>query len=333
MPSWGASRRNEKRVRRITTTFRVLLCLLLAGWAELGPAQQDRTKGGRMSAPGVVAGEPLVIEYSKVGGVSLGQDLHVRQSRLRMNSGDGWAVLEKHRSEADTPGAPIGTFGSQLPPEAFTRVLELARKTKLAELPPPTSADFSTTLMTITLERGSAKLTKQLSSGDIPLILQIQELLAELGRLSAALENSPVAALRTSVSWASREGAFVLTLTNIGTQNVCFGDPRLLRQDEPDHWAGVRVAEFPPERPGVTAPPLQWVRLLLAPPRQPPAAARIFLKPGERFSAPTLVWRPARRGVRHLAQGVWADYTGPREAEGCYQIRGAAFSEGLEVTP
>jgi hypothetical protein len=122
-------------------------------------------------------------------------------------------------------------------------------------------------------------------------------------------------------------------LANIGTQDVCFSDPRLLPRDDPYRWAGVRIAEFPPERPGVTSPPLKWTQLFLAPPPQPVAVTRVVLKPGERFAAPTAAWRAPRSGVRYLVQAVWSDYTGPREAEGCYQIRGAVFSEGLEVTP
>lgn len=278
-----------------------------------------------------VSGQAYKLEYSLYGGPELGAGVHQREWSLKLDSADGSAFLEKHRSDSDAAGEPVGIFRAQLPPEKFWMLFQLAHRVRLPELAPGGADGPGASLMTLKLEQGETRVEKSFSSRDIAALEQLEPLLEELSRILGAMNNSPVAAIRTMVAYAPRERRFDFIVANIGTEQVCVGDPRFIPPGDPMQWAGVRVAELPEERPGYTSPPLQWVQLPLAKPVQA-SGVPIVIKAAEKFTAPTAVWSAARPGVRYIAQAVLSDYSGPRETPGCYRIRGAAFSESVEFT-
>lgn len=277
------------------------------------------------------SGQSYKLEYSAHGGPELGAGVHEREWSLKLDSADGSASLEKHRSDSDAAGEPVGLFRAQLPPEKFWSLFQLAHRVRLPELAPAGGGGMRSSLMTLKLEQGGARVEKAFSSGDIKALDQLEPLLEELNRIFGAMSNSPVAAIRTMVAYVPRERRFDFVVANIGTEPVCVGDPRFIVPGNPKLWAGVRVAEMPYERPGYTSPPLQWAQVPLSKPVQA-SGVPIVIKAGEKFTAPTAIWSAARPGVRYIAQAVLSDYSGPREAPGCYRIRGAAFSEAIEFT-
>jgi hypothetical protein len=278
-----------------------------------------------------VSGQAYKLEYSSYGGPEMSAGVHQREWSLKLDSADGSALLEKRRSDADMPGEPVGIFRAQLPPEKFWALFQLAQRVRLPELTPRGGGGLGSSVLTLTLEQGSTRVEKAFSSGDIAALDQLDPLIEELNRILGAMNNSPVAAIRAMVAYAPRERRFDFTVANIGTEAVCIGDPRFIAPGDPMQFAAVRVAEFPEERPGYTAPPLQWVQIPLAKPVQA-SGVPIVIRAGEKFTAPTAVWTAARPGVRYIAQAVLSDYSGPRETPGCYRIRGAAFSESVEFT-
>ncbi len=291
-----------------------------------GQIRPERTKTGGRGVSG------FTLDYSSVGGPELGAGVHERESHLRLDSGKQEAVLERHRSESDSGGEPIGTFRAQLPADAFSSVLEYANKERLAELPKSTGGGPGKSAMTVRLEQQNSVVTKTLTSGDIPLLGQLQYFFYQLNRISTALMQHPVQAARVSVAAGDGSRYFNLTIENIGSADICFADPRLLGPGGEDLWAGVRVAEVPVERPGVTSPPLKWTRINLMAKREKAGVAEtVVLKPGANFTAPTETWSAPHRGANYLVQAVWSNYSGPPEGVGCYRLRGAAFSQNLTI--
>lgn len=280
--------------------------------------------------------EPYVLEYLVEGGPTLGEGVHERQSTLRIDERDGTVFEESHRSESDAAGEPIGIFWGRLTEDDLKKYASLVEQVRLAALPAGKGGDFGASTITLKWMKGAAWATRSFSSRDGAILDQLDPLLFALNQLSGSLRTHPLKAIRLSVGFLpdSGDGRFAWTATNIGTEPVCFADPRLLPQDTPDRWAGVRFSEYPPEKPGVTAPPLKWSKLALASAPQPlKADALVVLRPGEKFTAPTVPWQPARRGMRNLAQAVFSDYTGSPSVRDCHRIRGAAFSQGFEITP
>jgi hypothetical protein len=284
-----------------------------------------------MTSTAAVAGQGYKLEYSSHGGAELGQGVHEREWVLKLDSTEGSAFLEKHRSDADQEGEPIGIFQGQLPPETFGMLLQLTQQVRLAELPPAAGGGPNISLMTIKLEQGKTRLEKSFTGRDFAALNQLGPLLEELNGILGGLNNSPVSAIRPLVAYKPREYRFEFAIANIGKEAACVGDPRFIVRGDAMQWAGVRVAEFPEERPGYTSPPLQWTQVRLAPAVQA-SGLPLVVKAGEKFALPTVVWRDARAGVRYIAQAVWSDYSGTREGPGCYRVRGAAFSESIEFS-
>jgi hypothetical protein len=282
-----------------------------------------------MTSPGAVAGYKM--EYSAYSGRELGVGVHEREWKLKLDSSEGTVQLEKHRSDADQAGEPVGLFQSQLPAETFVRLRQLAAQVRLAELPPPSGGGLGVALFTIKIEQGTARLEKPFTGRDMAAMQRLRPLLDELNRIYSAMNNSPVAAVRAVVVFKPREYRFEWELVNIGRESVCVGDPRFILKTDPKQGAYVRVAEFPEERPGFTSPPLVWEQVRLAPAVQV-SGFPLTLKAGEKLALSTVGWPGARAGVRYIAQAVWLDYSGMREGPGCYRVRGAAFSESIEFT-
>jgi hypothetical protein len=276
---------------------------------------------------------PFLFEYSSIGGPELGSGVHERESHLRLNSADHLALLEKHRSDSDAPGEAIGLFRAELPADTFLRIRDLVSKTRLAQLGPPARGGPGTSVITLKYKEGNNEIQKQFTSLDTGLIQQVEDLIFEVVQILVVLNRSPEQAVQVSVSRDPASPSFSLKITNLGTKEVCFADPRYLPSGNQDRYAGVRWAEYPPEQPGMTAPPLQWSFVSLAPPLKEASSGtrEIILGPGKSFEASTGLWKPTQQGKRYLVQGVLSDYVGPRDVDGCYRIRGAAFSKSIEI--
>ena len=282
------------------------------------------------------APEKFVLEYRTAGGLPLGPDLRERQTFLRLDRNEGTAFWEVFRSPSDGPGEPIGAFRNSLADAKFQDVEQCVKAAKLEKLPPPTGGGLGDSLLTLQYEKGETFIDKSFPSSDVTALEQLEDLMFELDQITGSLAAHPVGAIRVSVEHAagSSDGRFRLMITNIGVEPVTFTDPRTLGEGHDDRWCGVQIAEFPEERPGYTAPPLRWSRLHLALATEDLSAGpHIVLEPGKVFSAQTVEWAAPRSGVRYLVQGILINYAGPRERQGHYRIRGAVFSDPLEIVP
>jgi len=279
-------------------------------------------------------GEPFLLEYLVEGQEVLGVNLRKICSRLVIRSESRQAFLEKHRSQSDRAGEPIGTFQADLSDQILASLLGNATTTIFAELPSARGEGPGSSVITLKFEQGARKITRTFSTGDMTILSVVENLLIALDQLSGQLERHPLCALQTAIEYKDRpQPHFVLIFTNIGRDRITFADPRFLPTGEMDCWAGAQVAELPEEKPGMTSPPLQWIRLAVERPASAASSADVVLNPGNSFSAKTITWQNSRTKARYLALGVFSDYTGPAISNGIYRIRGATFSAGLEFTP
>jgi hypothetical protein len=330
------------RYRNVADSMRagsIAACLCLAPLPLPGSASRSLDRVEHMAnteyaALQAAAAADYTLEFCTLAGPQFDNGVHERHSCITLNSRDRTAAHDKHRSQSDEAGEPIGEFRAILPAETFDTVLRLVRSERLADLPAPSRMGPGVSLMTLAFRQGATTIEKTITSREMASIEKIDGLIAELGRIYGTLDHSPLRAVRASVAYveAQQDSHFVLRIDNIGKERVCLRDPHLLSGSNPDAWAGVQVAEFPPEQAGVTAGALQWNRLELAVERTPASGPYIRLDPDRSVSARTVAWKGAKGGMRYLAQGLYTSYTGPADVDGCYQVRGAAFSDGLEVT-
>jgi hypothetical protein len=283
-----------------------------------------------MSTPST-RGQPFTLTYTSTGGVELGPKLYERQTSLIIHSSDHSVVLEQHRSESDEAGAPIGIFRWAADPESLQKLIEHAIEERLEDLAPPARGGPGTTVMTIALDLDDRKISKTLTSADIPQIGQLEYFLYQLNQIMFAARQAPYQAVRVTVAPDLPAHRFQVGIENIGKANVCLFDPRTIGSGDPNRWIGVRLAELPQEIPGVTSPPLEWSEIHV---QQETGAYRVLtLKAGERLTVPSASWAHPRQGVKYLVQGVWSDYAASSGSENCYFMRGAGFSENLTVAP
>lgn len=274
---------------------------------------------------------PFSFEYTSTGQRLLGEEMQKYHSALRLNSENRTAFLERHRSQNNQPGEPVGTFQAKIADDFLATILERVREAHLDELPSRTGDGPGSTVITLKFQQGDHRIEQVFSTGDIGILDAVHNLLDALDAVSAELIHYPLAAMKVSLEPEEPfPRHFILTLTNIGRKEICFPDPRSIRSDDPDYRVGVQVAVLPEEKPGVTSPPLDWNFIPLAPPHGDRPPGLVVLKPGSGFGARTDAWSGLRHGMRFIALGVFSDYTGPAEVDGVYRIRGATFSEALE---
>lgn len=285
------------------------------------------------SDPSVVTPAKFVLEYKTAEGETLGDDLQLYQSLLRIDHNEGTVFRETNRVTSDIAGVPIGVFSKSAPESFFQDVQRLVDRAKLEKLPPPSGGGPGIALLTLKYELQETYICKHVPSRDFEALEQLDEILNQLGDIARDLEKSATAALSLSVSHVRSPGGdqFELSFKNIGKRALSLTDPRSLSHSE-NQWCGVQVAEYPQEKPGITAAPLEWSRLELAPPTEELLEdPHIIIEPGKTFTAVTKRWGPSSQRVRYLIQGVWSDYAGPKKYKGHYRLRGATFSEGLEI--
>jgi hypothetical protein len=274
----------------------------------------------------------FVLDYRTVTGPELGEKLQEYQRSLKIDRKSGTAFLEKHRSPSDEPGEPIGTFRAKLSEDIFQNIFDIVQKADFSNLPSATEGGMGITDITLKFEHNNTTLSKQFTSRDINLLERLDSLLEQLNQIAVGLEKHAESAVKIDIKHTrgQGDGQFKIMITNVGSQPVCIADPHTFGDEDPDRWAGVRFAELPEERPGYTSPPLEWSNLIL--PVQKAQGTRVVLKPSKTFSGSTNSWTAPRRNARYIIQAIFSDYKGPGDANDGYPVRGAVFSEAIEIT-
>ncbi len=308
-----------------------LLLLALTACAAQGEERSAPRKGNGMQT----SDGGFVLTYASRSGPTQPGGQQERESVLRVDARAGTVTLRLNRSSSDGPGEAIGTFRMPLPPdrrERLARALASEAFTGMA----PSGHSISAGLLALELERGGATEKRSISSGDITAIQRARPVLGELEQLLGLAQQHPLAALRVGArsQRTGEEERFEVVLTNVGREPLVVANLRRIAADA-DGTAGVRVAVNAPESPGVTPPLPEWSVLPLE--RTASAAPEppdLTLAAGASVAVRTVAWKRAGpEGSAYLAQAFFESYGGAGEASGHHRVRGAAFSEGLEVAP
>src|SRR4029077_10290118 len=109
--------------------------------------------------------------------------------------------------------------------ESLQKLLEYAMEERLVDLAPPARGGPGTRVNTIALEVDDRKISKKLTSGDIPQIGQLEHFLYQLNQIMFAARQAPYQAVRVTVAPDLPAHRFVVGIENIGKANVCLFDP------------------------------------------------------------------------------------------------------------
>lgn len=278
------------------------------------------------------------VEYAIEGGPEMGSGIHEVETRLRIRVDAGDAFLELHQPSSAEGGEPLGTFKTILPAELVSHLRAALEDATLWSLPPSTVGGPGSSLIRVSMSSDGVERELRVSSRDIDAVGRIDPIVAILNDAVTATMAHPFQAVRFIVHSQAPIGGqaptFAISVKNVGTETVALPDLRVFGGDpeeHPDRDLSLRVAVYPEERPGYTAPPLVWERLAFAVATGTPPPL-ILLGPGQEAMRERIVWTPLRRGGRHLVQAGFAFYGGPPAVEGHLVIRGRALSEAVEVT-
>lgn len=295
----------------------------------------DKPMNMKSSAPQVTGNtNALRIEYEWKSGPTLGVDLQERRRTLVIDEKSSTVTYEQHRSESDAPGEAIGIYKMSLPATLPNEVMAVLNLLNPQALRPTTGGGPGVSLMTLRVRDKATHFEKNVTSQDFELLSKFERLMDRFQGIQAAALQHPVSVLKASVQMIEEASQifFELRFENIGISPLVLANPLQITHPTSDLQAIVQVAYFPEERPGFTAPPLEWETLHLVPPKGTAISADIVLSSKQAWSARTERWNSAHRNARHLAQGVYSSYNGNAYENDIYRIRGAVFSDALEVT-
>lgn len=280
------------------------------------------------SSTTTMATAAFTLEYVTVFGPELGTGVQQYQSTLVVDGATGVATLDSVRAGSDAEGVPIGRF------EATVGDAELADLSARAAAMTPGAVTQrggpGTSTIILRYRAGSSGWEQSLNSNDPDLLAPFDPLLEPLNLMIGRLYQAPHAALGLEVlAGATPSAPFVVRLHNLGKVELAVLDPSGLGAADADAWAGVRIAAFPPEQPGVTAPPLEWQQVALEPSGGSGPRKTIVLAPGQHLDWNTRPWTPKAAG-RQLVQAIIVDYAGDPTIGGRPHVRGALFSNALE---
>lgn len=277
------------------------------------------------------------LEYSSVGGAELGLSLHEYETSLRVDLKSNLAFLEEHQPTSDRGGEPLGSSRAVVPAELAQQLRDVLGDTDLGGVPRKRSgAGRSTVRIRRTSNGDSAEAV--FASRDLDARRSLGPLLQTLDDIVAFVAETPYQAIRLSVLPASGSAlAFEVGVKNVGSEPVLLPDLMALgrkSEDDPHHWFGVRIAEYPETPAGFTPPPFHWVRLEVAPVSSAPGLKGLSrLDPGREIAFRTSALRNVAGGVRHLVQAMFSSYAGEAVVDGRIVIRGRALSTSLRWVP
>lgn len=283
----------------------------------------------------------FTFDYTSTGGPYLGPGVQERSWTVTVDSRRAECVLDRHRSDAETPGEPIGLFRFEMTDDDLRALQATIRGAGLGALEPkPGKGNPGSSLQTIdwwspeNTDPGG-RTTVSFDSTDRRLSGSIWPLMERVFALLAKGLESPESAVCVEAGLKPGIGGQGLTmrLVNVGTAKACVNDPRV-GVGSPDRFAVVRVAAKPATQKGVTPTAPRWTDVRIPASDEKGRPATVVLGPGEALDLGSVPWPSALpKGSAYLMHGAWSDYTGDREMDGVYRVRGAATSKWVEVTP
>lgn len=265
------------------------------------------------------------------GGEAMGGGLNEYDTTLQVDSRRALVSVEQFRSDGDVPGAPLGVFRMPIDDQQLRDFLKLVTEAKL-EAPRPTMKGHPgyTERRYTLIQPLHPTIEQRINNSDEQANALIAPFVGRIGDLIAAALTHPERAVKLALSRSGDN--FEASITNIGTEPVCFSDPRWVVAAGPLHRAALVFAEYPEQTPG-HPPRLTWHELPLESmhpyPLKEPLVA---LAPGAVWKATISTWK-REPGMRYVAYFTWANYAGDAMLGSTYRIRGKADSARMVVTP
>jgi hypothetical protein len=273
------------------------------------------------------------LEYSSIGGRVLGLSLHEYETSLRIDLKSHVAFLEDHQPTSDKGGEPLGTSRAVVPLDLANQLRDVLSGIDLANVPKSQRSAQSRSSIRVRRTTDGKAVEAVFSNRDLDILRGLGPLMQTLDDILAFVVETPYQAIRLSLEYTPSPtgGAFTVKITNVGREPVFLPDLADLARrssDDPLHWFGVRIAEYPEPTPGYTPPPFHWVRIELIVPSAPAKRLQRIDPQGELSfrTAPTKMVTP---GIRHLVQAVFSSYAGEAVIDRRVVIRGRALSKAL----
>ncbi len=278
-------------------------------------------------------GQVNAIRMVSSSGPAYGPDTPKHYLELHVDCAGNTASWEVLRPPSDEPGRPIGLFRSQLKGEQCDSLVALFEQVGFADLRELKGVTPGHAVITVTIEGEEDSLTRKFSPIDGELMAQASALVDGLFGFAAELEEQPTAALSVTLLDQSEAASnrFSLVLKNVGSEPLVLRDPRRLPQDETGQ-AGIQIASVEPEEPGVTALPLEWRFVPVVRPADTSTIPElVHLDPAQSKLFPVEAVHDAGESSITLIQSLYIDYAPAPGADRAYQVRGATFSDILEL--
>jgi len=275
--------------------------------------------------PGV---EEYVFSVRSSGGQPLGEGIKEFDWSLEVDPRRGLVSAELFRSDADTPGQPIGLFRFAIDDQQLREFEELVIGSDLFGLHPAMSGHPGYTERVYTFVRSGRTSLQRINNSDEQTNAKVTQLRSKISSLLATSFDHPERAVRLSVE--QHPGEFEVTITNIGIETVCFTDPRWLAAVGPEHQAAVMITEFPPYEPGGPPPELNWNAIPLERMSNNPKEEQLVVLASKGSWRGSVPWTKPAHG-RYLAYFTWANYQGQPMVDKVYRIRGRADSPRLVI--
>jgi hypothetical protein len=268
------------------------------------------------------------------GGAALGVGVDEFDWTLQVDARTSALTIESFRSDANTPGHPIGLFRMPLTDQQLRDFLTLVENSRIPEVTAEMAAHpGETETLFIFRKAPSTTWQKIVNNSDHDAMAALAPLMKTINSSLARGLARPERAVRLSIAPVpdAAGSRFEVSVTNIGVDSVCFDDPRSIVPDGPNHQAVVRVTEFPETGRNDPPLPMMWRDVALAP-ADARAQSLVVLNAGQAWRAHTVPWGYVP-GTRYLAYAFISNYKGEPMVRGTYRIRGQTASERIVTTP
>jgi hypothetical protein len=290
------------------------------------------------------------LNFSTKGGMACGDGVYEWMTVFNARGGPmprGCMLLNRHNG--DLVGKPVGLFSDALPVGSAKQLVKAMEAVITKNIPATGGGDARANTMKLEYQNGTQKFAVEFNAMNRDYLGAIGGVIIEMQKMMTQLLGKPERAVVASVERAADAGQgvrFQLRLTNIGTQGVMAGDPRIRSRDPNKPRGVIKIAPAPVKKPGEMEIPPRWQPLGLEGAASGTVDSGVTIQPNESLVAASLPWIPPQAG-EYVVQGVWMDCAGAAKADASLlqaaipagvgpegkmlMLRGAAFSKYLRV--
>ena len=265
----------------------------------------------------------FVIDLRVYGGSRLGEDMYEVYSYTRLDSQRQTILKEMGGSRYGGKGSPIGVFIKSEDKTFFDNIDAMVNQLGVFNLAKGRGGGFSATIYEITRKKQDSIEQYVVTSMDHEIQDKIAPLFDAITGKNIEVRKYPVYAVSSSVEYKKSANSFNLILHNIGANRICVSNPT----DDENTLAEIRIAEQPA---GSAATQLTWISIPVKSINQKAKDNVLMIEPNQEVTFTSSQWQ-GDGTKKYYVQGVYKNYKGPRWIGDCYNVRGIAYSEIMEL--